>query len=126
MDATLPNPVLLARRIAVLIEGARIDVSTEDAAHRGILDVLTGAGIEVESEVRLGARDRIDLLAGSVGIEIKVGHSRRSVLRQLERYAESERIEALVLATGAAWSRGTASKINGKPVFLASLAKGWL
>lgn len=118
---------LLAKRIVVLIEHARIDVSTEATAHRGILEVLDAEGLEPKAEVRFGSRDRIDIMAGPVGIEIKIhGHQqRRSIYRQMERYAEHDAIGALVLATGAPWP-GAMGEVGGKPLFTASLSRGWL
>ena len=96
------DTIMLARRIAAVIERNRIDISTEDAAHRAIRAALERDGIEAQSEVRLSPKERIDLMAGSVGIEVKVGHSRRAILAQLERYAALPEIAALVLATGTA------------------------
>lgn len=122
----MSHPVLLARRIAALIEQAAIDVTTELAAQRGIREALERDGIDVAAEVPLNPRDRIDLLAGRVGIEVKIrGGSRRGILRQLERYAEADQVGALVLASGGSWPR-TVDAVNGKPLFFASLTLGWL
>lgn len=119
------EPAVLGRLIVSLIERARIDISTEAAAHRAIGDTLERAGLDVQREVRLTERDRIDLMVGAVGIEVKVGHSRRRISEQLERYAALSQVQALVLATGTAWPGGT-DKIAGKRFFVASLTRGWL
>lgn len=115
----------LARRIVTLIEGTRINVTTEAASHQAISDALTKEGIEHECEVRLSATDRIDILAGEVGIEVKVGHQKRRIAKQLNRYSEHEQIGALILATGRAWP-GQFYLANGTPFLVASLTKGWL
>lgn len=120
------NAALLARRIVVLLESQRIDVSTEDAAHRSIRRALEGADMPVRSEVRLTDKDRIDLLVETVGIEVKLHQPRRSILRQLERYAESDQIDVLVLATAAAFPRRPFPKVKDKPLLMASLVRGWL
>lgn len=121
----MTDPRLLARQIVVAIEHSRIDVSTEAAAHAGIAAALERRGIAAEREVRLSAGDRLDLLAGGVAVEVKVKGSRRDTLRQLERYAESHRVAAIVLATGRAWPSGMVT-VRGKPFFLADLSRGWL
>lgn len=116
----------LARRIAELIELHCIPTSTELAAHRRIRKLLEAEGFEVECEVALTRGDRIDVLVGTVGVEVKVRGGRRlDILRQLERYAASDRVEALVLGTGGAWPRGFV-EVKGKPLFVASLVGGWL
>lgn len=122
----MTDSLILARRIACRIERFRIDVSTEAAANRSIRDALESDGIICEAEVRLTPKDRIDLLAGTVGIEVKVAGSRRDVARQLERYAASDRIEALVLATGIGWPKNGPVAFHGKSLFVASLSRGWL
>lgn len=122
------SPAILARRIATLIEHARIPVSTETAAQLAIGDVLRADGLEVQSEVPLSPADRIDFLVGTVGVELKVRGDvgRRSILRQLERYAEHERVQAIVLATARGWPKQGFTQIGGKPFFVADLSRGWL
>ncbi len=66
--------------------------------HALVADALREAGIPFLHEERLGPRCRIDFLAGAVGIEVKKGKpERRQLLRQLERYAQSSRVEVLVV-----------------------------
>ncbi|WP_428925015.1 hypothetical protein [Marinibacterium sp. SX1] len=120
----MTEPAILARRIATTIGRSRIDVTTEAAAHRAISSALASAGIEHTNEARLTPSERIDILAGTVGVEIKVKHSRRDIWRQLERYAALPEIEALVLATGTAFPDIT--EVGGKPLVIADLSKGWL
>lgn len=121
----MSDPRILARRIVTICQGSCINVSTEAAAHDDLATALAAAGLTVQREVKLTARDRIDVLVDGVGVEVKVQGSRRDIFRQLERYAESDQISALVLATSAAWPAGFAS-INRKPFFHASLVRGWL
>lgn len=115
---------LLARRIAVICERSLINVSTEAAAHNDIAKALAAQGLDVRREVRLSDRDRIDVMVGGVGVEVKIKGSRRDIYRQLQRYAASDQVSALVLATAAAWP--PMPDISGKPFFHASLVKGWL
>ena len=120
------NPDILAARIKTHIEATRIDVSTEQASHRMIEQLLNQNGIETKREVRLGKSDRIDLMVGGVAIEVKSARrtGRIGILKQLTRYTLHAEVEALVVATsGALPLPGT---INSKPVLVASLNLGWL
>lgn len=121
------SSVLVASRIAAILSRHRISLSSEQAAHRDILAAITAAGLEAQSEVRLDAKSRIDLMVESVGVEIKVGrnHSRREVMAQLVRYAEFPEISALVLVTGSPWPKSI-TKAGEKRLFTVDLSMGWL
>lgn len=119
------NGAMLARRVVALIEQRRINISTEQSAHDSVQAALEADGLDVHREVRMGLRDRVDLMVKDVAIEVKVkASSRRSVLRQLERYAEHDAVAAIVLVTGMAWP--AMEKVKGKRLFVASLAWGWI
>ena len=113
-----------ALSVMAAIERARIHVATEDWAQTSIARALARAGIEAEREVALDGASRIDFLAGVVGVEVKVKGQRRAIWRQLDRYAAHPRIGALVLATGVAMP--ISGWVNGKPLLVASLSRGWL
>lgn len=121
------TPADQAARIASLIQGIRINVTNEAMAQDGIHIALRHALPDIRREVRLSPEDRVDLMAGSVAIEVKVKsrQSRREILKQLERYAQHDEVEAIVLATAAAWP-GNIAELNGKPLVIASLTRGWL
>ncbi len=80
----------------------------------------------LEREVRLGERDRIDFLADTLGIEVKVDGSAAVVERQLARYAESDRIAALALVTSCARHGAVAREINGKSTHVIPTFGGFL
>lgn len=92
--------------------------------HALVAGALREADIPFLHEERLAPRCRVDFLAGTVGIEIKKGRpQRRQLLHQLERYAASPRIEALVvLAERAA---DLPNEILGKPCVVISLNRLW-
>jgi hypothetical protein len=115
----------LAIQIQQLLERSRIGINTELEAQADIAAILQRAGLDVRAEVRLTQADRIDLLVGAVGIEVKIGGQKRRVYDQLSRYAVCPDIEALVLASSVSW-RGGLGPIHGKPVFIASLSRGHL
>ncbi len=106
----------LAEWIAGLIGGHRYRYRDELQLHDGIGQVLAEAGVIVAAEARLSGRDRIDFLAGTVGIEVKVAGTAAAVVRQLRRYAASPRVEALILVTNRARHRAMPDQSGGKRV----------
>jgi hypothetical protein len=92
--------------------------------HALVAGAFQEAGIPFLHEERLGPRCRIDFLAGTVGIEVKKGKPvRRQLLRQLERYAKSARVEALVVVVERA--ADLPGEILGKPCFTLSMNRLW-
>lgn len=82
----------------------------------GIARVLSRHGIGFEREVRLPGRGRIDfVVAGVIGLEVKVRGSLSPVTRQLWRYAEAPELEALVLITTRSLHLDFPDELNGKP-----------
>ncbi len=104
---------------------ARARYFNEDQLQEAAARVITEAGFDVQREVRLSPRDRIDLLAGRVGIEVKVDGGTAAVLRQLTRYAQSGQVDELILLTSRARHQMPA-QIDGIPVRVVSLITGGL
>lgn len=78
----------------------RITAAHESDAQEQIAAALRGAGIECEREVRLGTKDRVDILAGAVAIEVKTKPVSGSTLwRQVQRYAAHDEVKAVVVAS---------------------------
>ncbi len=113
-----------AKSIASLIQSHRFPFSTESELQSGIETILARSGIKHRREVILDAASRIDFMAGSVGIEVKIWGTRNEVLRQLGRYAEFDNISALVLVSTKANHRTMPATLNGKPIHIASLLGG--
>jgi hypothetical protein len=121
-DAPLPAARAVARALAV----ARIPLETEDAAQAAALRALEAAGIGARREVRLGPKDRVDLLTDAgVAVELKIAGGARGVFRQLERYAAHPEVVALVIASTRG-RPGSVTTVGGKPLEHVSLARGWL
>ena len=92
--------------------------------HTLVLSELVEAGLRAEHEALLAPRCRIDFLCGGVGIEIKRGRVERAkVLAQLLRYAESGRVEALVLVTERSLS--LPDTLAGVPLTVVCLSRLW-
>ena len=97
---------------------------TEDELHDQIAHALWAHGLEVQHEVRLAPRCRIDFMCGGVGIEIKKSRPERSkLMAQLMRYAACEQVSALVVAA----PRGVdlPKEIAGKRVMMIALERLW-
>lgn len=92
--------------------------------HRLVMDALTAQGIAWAHEVQLAPRCRIDLMCGSVGIEIKRGKPvRGKLIDQLTRYARCEKVRGLILV--AERSVDLPRTLAGKPVCVVCLNRLW-
>lgn len=120
------NRLVLTKRVVEIISRARVDLSDEKRTQRDIAEVLDIAQIPYTREVKLTKKDIVDFMVSDIALEIKLktGASKMDVYRQLERYAESPQVAALVLVTNL--SMGLPETINGKPTYFISLGKAWL
>ena len=118
------DDVQVARVIAGLLRTARLRASNERALQDSIEEALTAAQIAFQREKALSRRDRPDFLAavGAVVLEVKLKCARKTIYRQLERYAEHDSVRALILVTGT--TMGMPEHINGKPIFLVPVGLG--
>ena len=92
--------------------------------HRLVMDALDAGGIPWAHEVKLASRCRIDLMCGSVGIEIKRGKVERArILTQLRKYAACEQVQGLILVTEK--TVALPHTIYGKTVRLVCLNRLW-
>lgn len=96
------------------LRGGHID---ERSLQDEVARLLNVAGIPFTPEHRFSATDRIDFLAGPVGIECKIKGAPIKVARQCYRYAEHVR-ELLLVTTQQAHAEYIAGPIisaTGKP-----------
>lgn len=87
----------------------------------GIGDVLAKGFEHCRAEVAISAKDRPDFLVYALGctvaVEVKVRGSHAAILRQLGRYAEHDRLDAIVLAAGRrTLLPGMPTTLFGKPL----------
>ena len=114
-------------RLADVIEGYRFASASEDLIADGVDAALLRAGEEVEREVVLGPHERVDFLTpDGICIEVKVGGSLMDLVRQLQRYAQHERVRALLVVTNRSKLLGVPPELSGKPIAVASLLSGGL
>lgn len=92
--------------------------------HALVMDCLETHGIPCAHEVKLGPRCRIDMMVGSIGIEIKRGKPERSrLLAQLARYAACGQVSALIVV--AERNVSLPRSMGGKPVTAICLNRLW-
>ncbi len=99
------------------ITSFRYSFIDEDEFQEGIERALKAANIPYVRECVLSDKDRIDFICGDsidIGIEAKIKGCRHNVMRQLSRYAESDRIKSLVLITSQQRLRSMPGELNGK------------
>lgn len=103
--------------LAATLRGWRFACANEVELHLGLKRALTADGWTFEHEVALSPRDRIDFLVeGEIGVEVKVKGRRAAVEDQLARYAEHDRLKALVLVTTRVQLTAVSPVLGMKPV----------
>ena len=91
---------VLAGQVLAALQGRIYGGRCETQIQARVAAALGAAGLVFERECRLSGRDRPDfLVGGQVVVEVKLKTPRSVVLRQLGRYAEHDRVEAIVLAS---------------------------
>ena len=115
----------LDRVIGVLSALRTPQAAQEAELQQAVEECLRENGISFLREAVLGPRARIDFLTeGGVGIELKKGRpDSRSLKNQLERYAEHEKVHALVVVTQK--SASVPAKVKGKLCVQISLNRLW-
>lgn len=108
--------------VADVLRGHRYLYRNEAELSDALADALVAAGLPARREARLGDRDRIDLLVGNVGVEVKVAGSLEALTRQIQRYAHAPEITELVVVTDRAALRAVPHAIAGVPVELVYLS----
>lgn len=107
--------------LARLLEGYRLDASSESVLQDGIAAALTDAGVVFEREARLDALSRPDFMVGGLAIEVKVGGSWAALVRQLHRYAGHERVKGLLVVSSRMRLMRVPRELAGKPVAVAAV-----
>jgi hypothetical protein len=101
----------------------RFFYASELELQAGLWNALFSLGIAVKREYRLSDRDRLDFFIEGIAVEVKTDGSAADVMRQVSRYAESEKVQGILLVTAKARHILPAS-FNGKPLLVHSLLDG--
>jgi hypothetical protein len=116
-------------RAAAQGAGGRARVERRGRHSRSRWSAPTGIDREIllaERKLRQRGKDRIDfLIGGEVGAEVKIDGSLTEVTTQLHRYAQSDRVKALVLISSRMRLDNMPSTLNGKPLRVVTLAGGF-
>lgn len=112
----------IARRIVTLLTANRYQHRDETQLQELIAEVLAGVGYTATREVGLSPASRIDLVVEPrIGIEVKVAGSVVDVAGQIQRYARTGDLDALVLVTTRAEHTALPARLGGLPVLVAHL-----
>jgi hypothetical protein len=109
-----------------ILKGLRIPVMTDEyTLQSNIADLLRTNGVSFIKEYRLGRGSRVDFLTSNgIAIEIKKGKpNKASVHNQLQRYAEHEEIQGIILVVET--SLTVPGIVAGKPCRTLGLQKLW-
>ena len=92
-----------------------------------IAKVFDTVGIEYQKEYRLGAGNRVDFLTGDgIAIEVKKGKpNRERLVYQINRYAELEEVQAVIIVVKTSLRLPITRSYNGKPCSVIGLQKLW-
>jgi hypothetical protein len=115
----------MIQTLLTIIKTARLDLSDEKRTQNDVSQLLSERQIPHEREVRLTPADIVDFLVENIAVEIKLkGQRKKDIYRQLCRYAKSDRVKHIVLATNI--TMGLPEYIDGKPVYFIALGRAWL
>lgn len=103
-------------RICELCQTLQCRVARELPLQDAIETLLRENFLGVMREAKLSPGSIVDFLVNSVGLEVKTDGAPTHVLRQIQRYAESDLVQAMVLVTTRAKHREMPNELRGKPV----------
>lgn len=115
------------KRIIELARSIRIDPARVERDIVSLFSsMLKEAGIEHGTEQYVAPRCRVDVLTdGGIVVEFKCGKpSTRKVADQIEKYAKSDKVKAVVLVSERGLHRHL-REANGKPVEYVALSINW-
>jgi hypothetical protein len=116
--------------LCALLSAYRFTVASEADLQAAVEQALVLEGVSYVREAALARGERIDFLcAGGIGLELKIKGAPSEVLRQLQRYAASDAIRELVLATSRVQHHallGGQRSCGGKPLRLVRVSGGLL
>lgn len=106
----------IMRQVVAVVQAREWRYTNEDELQESLATILCDLGFDAKREQPLGGAGTIDILIGRVGVEVKVGQSIATVIRQLARYAKSGLVDGLVLVTNRAGHRHVPQSIGDVPI----------
>lgn len=113
------TPLDRAKDLVDVLRQYRMAQTTEARLQACLAEVFTKEGVSFTREERLGPGSRPDFwVEPGVCVEVKIKGSITSALRQVFRYAEHERVGALILVTAKARHAlsNLPEEVAGKPL----------
>lgn len=103
----------------------RVESRTQEDLYNHLVASLPNSAKSIERELKLNPRDRVDIWVDGIVVEVKLAPANKlAVYKQVKRYAEHPRVEAVILATNIMMA--LPSLIEGKPAFVVSLGRAWM
>lgn len=102
--------------LTAVLSGTSIASSDETELQARVKRLLKAAGIKFREQHQLTRSSRLDFFCDGVAIELKVKGSPAELLHQLDRYAEHDDVQALLVVTTKASHTGLPEELRGKPV----------
>lgn len=119
------SPLDSLKMVADKLSRLRLPLIDEKQTQEALEEYFKVEAWDVHREFRFNQHDIIDFLMPSgIGIEVKLKGQKKAIYRQVCRYAEDERVTAIILAT--AVSMDLPRFINNKPALVVSLTRGWI
>ena len=113
-----------AHDIVGLLSRSRFRLNREKATQADIEECFISHGVVFVREARLSSEDIPDFVVGRTAIEVKLRGAKREIYAQVNRYAQYDEIDDLILVTNVAM--GMPPAVKGKPVYVVNLARAWL
>ena len=117
------------KRIIAALTSHQYTISNEAKLQDAIAGVLSLHNVIYERERRIGKRNRVDFLVTAscgckVALEVKVQGALSAVAMQLHRYAESTKVNVVILATTLNRLTSLPDEMANKPVYAVRLSNG--
>lgn len=112
-------------QIVLILKKYRFNLSDEKLLQAELEEILLrNYGERMFREKRLDKKNIIDFLIDGIGIEVKIGGSKKAIYQQCVRYCSFEEVKSLILVTNVAI--GFPKEINKKDCFVLKLGQAWL
>lgn len=110
--------------VRTLLSRFRFKYANETQLQRGIERILEESKFIFAREVTIDGIGRLDFFVeGEIAIEVKIDGSANELMRQVSRYAQSDRIRGILVVTSRA-THSLPESFNSKPVMVHSLLDG--
>jgi len=113
----------IINQVGMSLSKRRLNLSDEKLLQNDIASAFDHSSIVYEREVKIKDKSIVDFMIGTLAIEVKIrgNGSAMSIYRQIERYCDSDQVEAILLLTSKTMT--LPETINGKAVYVLSLGK---